>query len=50
MVRQRPLEVEERLGPSGPRPDGTDGAELVVGGERNPPTTGPSGRTGKIDA
>lgn len=31
-------------------PDGTDGAELVVGGERDPPTTGPSGRIGKIDA
>jgi len=31
-------------------PDGTDGAELVVGGERNPPTTGPTGRRGKIDA
>ena len=31
-------------------PDGTDRAELVVGDERNPPTTGPGGRTGKIDA
>jgi hypothetical protein len=31
-------------------PDGTDRAELVVGGERNPPTAVPRDRMGKIDA